>query len=53
MRKAIEHAEYLKGRGYDAYIYEFLEEKPERHRRVVWGPEHMVGTVAPPYQGGA
>ena len=47
--KAIEHAKYLENRGYTPYVYEFIEEKPESHRRIVYGPG--LGKVAPPYRG--
>jgi hypothetical protein len=50
-QRALEHARYLENRGYAPYVYEFNEEKPERHRRIIHGPGK--GSVAPPYRGGA
>lgn len=51
-KKAMEHVKHLENRGYSPFIYEFIEGRPERHRRIIYPPER-VGEVAPPYRGGA
>ena len=49
-RKALDEARYLERRGYEPYVYEFNEERPERHRRIIHGPG--TGQTAPPYKRG-